>query len=125
MKKYMLVGFAAAILAGCSSNESKTETFMGVECENIATGELGDYVLKCPIAQELEAVQAQEANAMFISGRDNYYHGFNVFEADVEHIYVNVVPNDCGDNTVGYRVMVKEPVFDGETMYAVAHCVQE
>lgn len=120
MKKYVLVGFVAAILAGCSSNESKTETFMGVECEKVATGERGDYVLKCPITPELEAIQVQEANAGFLSAGNPVDYA-----SDAESIYVNVVQNDCGDDTVGYRVMVKEPVFDGETMYAVTHCVQE
>lgn len=124
MKKYVLVGFAAAILAGCDSNaEIETTSFMGVECEKVATGEQSDYVVKCPVTPELEEIQAQEANAMFMSGLD--YYDFNGYAADVEHIYVNVVQNDCGDDTVGYRVMVKEPVFDGETMYAVTHCVQE
>ena len=40
-----------------------------------------------------------------------------------QHIFVNVVPNQCGEGTTGYRVMVKEPVFDGVAMYAVEKCM--
>ena len=116
MKKYVFMGFAAAILAGCGN---KTETFLGVECEKVATGERGDYVLKCPITQETTMIQSQEPNAMFASVNPAEY------AADKEHTYVNIVPNDCGENTAGYRVLVKEPVFDGTTMYAVSFCMQQ
>lgn len=116
MKKYMFVGFAAAVLAGCGS---KTESFLGIECERIAKGESGDYVLKCPATDELKMVQSQEPNAMFASANPTEYAG------DVEHIYINVVPNDCGEDANGYRILAKEPVFDGEAMYAVGFCVKQ
>jgi len=112
----MFVGFAAAILAGCGS---KTESFLGIECEKIAKGDAGDYVLKCPVTDELTMVQSQEPNAMFKSINPTEY------AADVEHIYINVVPNDCDEGTSGYRILAKEPVFDGETMYAVGFCVKQ
>lgn len=116
MKKYMFVGFAAAILAGCGE---KTETFIGAECEKIATGERGDYVLKCPITPELTMVQSQEPNALFASVNPTEYAN------DAENIYVNVVPNDCGENMAGYRVLVKEPKFEEGSMYAVSFCIQQ
>lgn len=116
MKKYMFVGFAAAMLAGCGN---KTETFIGAECEKIAKGENGDYVLKCPITPELAMVQQQEPNAMFASVNPTEY------ATDAEHIYVNVVPNNCGENVPGYRVLVKEPVFEEGKMYAVSFCIQQ
>lgn len=119
MKKYMFIGFAAAVLAACGNNDKKTETVMGAECERIANGPNGDYVLKCPITPELESLQTQEANAMFQSSFDTEYAN------DAEHIYVNVVENECGENTVGYRILVKEPVLDGEQMYASGTCVQK
>lgn len=118
MKKYVFIGFAAAVLAACG-NGSKTETVLGAECERVARGEQGDYVLKCPITPELESLQAQEANAMFLSADASEYAN------DAEHIYIDVVKNDCGENTVGYRILVKEPVFDGEKLYAVVACVQK
>ncbi len=116
MKKYMFVGFAAAVLAGCGE---KTETFIGAECEKIVTGERGDYVLKCPITPELTMVQTQEPNALFASVNPTEY------ASDAEHIYVNVVPNDCGDDVAGYRVLVKEPKFEEGSMYAVSFCIQQ
>lgn len=116
MKKYMFVGFAAAILAGCGE---KTETFVGAECEKIAKGANGEYVLKCPITEELTMVQQQEANARF-AGIDPA-----PYVADAEHIYVDVVPNDCGEKTSGYRILVKEPVFDEESLYAVSFCITQ
>jgi len=116
MKKYMFVGFAAAVLAGCGS---KTETFLGIECERGVKGANGDYVLKCPVTDELKMVQSQEPNAMFASVNPAEY------AADAEHIYINVVPNDCGDKTNGYRVLVKDPVLDGESLYAVSFCVKQ
>lgn len=116
MKKYMFVGFAAAVLAGCGD---KTETFIGAECERVATGENGDYVLKCPITPELAMVQQQDANARFASVNPTEY------ATDSEHIYVNVVPNDCGENTAGYRILAKEPVFNEESMYAISFCITQ
>ena len=110
----MLIGFAAVILTGC---DSKTETLMGVECEKIATGERGDYVLKCPSAPKMEKFRSMEANAMFLSAGDPAS-----YVADKEHIYINVIKNGCGDNTIGYRILAKDAVFDDGVPYAVNVC---
>jgi hypothetical protein len=90
-------------------------TVMGTECEVVAEFEQST-VVKCAVTPELVAIQAETPTAMFVEGAPETY-------VDAEHIFVNIVPNECGEGTTGYRVMVKEPVFDGVAMYAVDKCM--
>jgi hypothetical protein len=117
MKKLLILPVVLG-LAACGSEEVKTMTVMGTECEVVKAFETSTIV-KCPVVAELAAIQAEAPNAMFIQFGDLAHEQFT----DAEHIFVNIVPNDCGEGTTGYRVMVKEPVFDGVAMYAVDKCM--
>ena len=69
MKKIIVCGIAAALVAGCS-DKPKTEEVkvFDVACEKVAAFEQGDMIVKCPVTEGLTAIQAQEANAKFEAG---------------------------------------------------------
>ena len=121
MKKYMFIGFAAAVLAACGSDN--TEKVRDAKCVKIAQGYENNYVVKCEPTETLTGIQAQPADSMFISGFD--FYDLNAYAADQEHIYVEVNPNASNGNEPIYRVMVKSPVFDNETMYSVMAFVEK
>ena len=121
MKKLLLI-LPVLALAACSSEQPKT---LVSGCEKIAANETVGEVYKCPMSEELAAVQALEANSMFVS-----FEGLDAaaIAADAENVYVNVA-GACeieveGQVTEGraYRVMVKEPKIDGKAMHAVEVC---
>lgn len=120
MKKLLLI-LPVAALAACGQ-EQKT---LVSGCEKIAANETIGEVYKCPMSEELAAIQAMEANAMFVS-----FEGLDAaaMAADAENVYVNVA-GACkteveGQVTEGrdYRVMVKNPTIDGKAMHAVEIC---
>jgi len=117
MKKILFAGVVAALLAGCG-NSAETVTVFDAECETVLTGERGDVVAKCPVTEQLAAIQNETPNAKFLSVDPT-----TLLALDAEHVYVNIVDGDCGENTIGYRVIVQNPVFDGEAFYAVNKCV--
>ena len=112
MKKLFVCGAAVAMLAGCSSKPETVQVF-DADCEKVATFEQGDMIVKCPVVEGLSVIQAQEANAKFVQGGDL---NLNEMAADAEHIYVNVIPAGSYEWAAKpeYRVMVKEPNFEGE-----------
>ena len=122
MKKLMIIP-VLALVAACDSTE-KTPTnvsIMGVDCEVVATGEQGDMLAKCPTDGAFEPILAQGTTAMFLTaGKDDV--DLAAMTADVEHVYVNLVDGDCGENTIGYRFMTQNAVVDGSAMYAVVVC---
>ena len=121
MKKLLIIPALAAVAACDSADKVQNVTVLGVECEVIATGEMGDILAKCPMDAGFEPMRAQAATAKFVSaGKDVV----NLAElaADAEHVYINVVENDCGENTIGNRIMVKDAVIDEESMYAAVVC---
>ena len=106
MKKLLFCGAAAAILAGCSARE-ETVPVIDAQCEKLATFEAGDMIVKCPLAEGLVAMQAQQVSGKFIQGGDL---PLAEFAADAEHVYVNVVPlksEDGKDIGTEYRIMAK------------------
>ncbi|MFQ6729546.1 MAG: hypothetical protein ACLRFK_00615 [Alphaproteobacteria bacterium] len=117
MKKLLILPVVLGV-AACGTEDVKTMTVMGTECEVVKAFETSTIV-KCPVVAELAAIQAETPNAMFttVEGVASEYF------ANAEHIMVDVVPNECGEGTTGYRVMVKEPVFDGVAMHAVDKCM--
>ena len=117
MKKLLILPVVLGV-AACGSEEVKTMTVMGTECEVVKAFETSTIV-KCPVVAELAAIQAEAPTAMFDTIEGIAPEQF----ADAEHIFVNIVPNDCGEGTTGYRVMVKEPVIDGVAMHAVYKCM--
>ena len=117
MKKLLILPVVLGV-AACGSEEVKTMTVMGAECEVVKAFD-ASTVVKCATTPELLAIQAEAPNAMFITLEGMAFEQFT----DAEHIFVNVVPNQCGEGKTGYRVMVKEPVFDGVAMYAVEKCM--
>lgn len=121
MKKFLFAGFAAAILAGCSSEPENVTTILDAKCETVATGAEGNFVVKCPVTEQLTEIQSKEADSMFVSGRD--YYDFDAYAADAEHIYVEVNPNASNGDQPIYRVMVKTPVFDENAKYSVMYVV--
>lgn len=118
MKKLLILPLVC--LAACSSDN--TVDVFGQKCEKIATGERGDFLVKCPVSPELDSIRAADKNAMFLSVNAN----FEEIAADAEHIYVNVVPAGTfeGVSVNCYRVLGTDPVFDGEAVYATEVCVQ-
>ena len=113
MKKLILV-LPVIALAACSQEQ----TTLVSGCEKVVASENGD-VYKCPMSEELAAIQAMEANAMF-----NTLDGLDVaaVAADAENVYVNVYGTCETEGQVEYRVMVKNPTLDGQAMYAVEVC---
>lgn len=119
MKKSIIIGAVSLAMLGCGA-DAETVAVFDAECENVMTGERGDVVVKCPITEQLAATQNETPNAMFLSVNPT-----TLSALDAEHVYVNIIDDDCGENTVGYRVIVQNPVYDGEAFYAVAKCVEK
>ncbi len=118
MKKSIIVGAISLAVLGCGA-DAETVTVFDAECETVLTGERGDVVAKCPVTEQLAAIQTETPNAMFLSVDPA------TLILDADRVYVNIVDGDCGENTVGYRVLVNNPVFDGEALYAVFKCVEK
>ena len=118
MKKIIMCGIAAALVAGCSEKKEEIKVFE-VPCEKVVAFEQGDMIVKCPGTEILTTLQSQTPNAKFVQGGD-----FNYADAvaDAEHIYVNVIPAGSYEwaSKTEYRIMVKEPNFEGDAMWAVA-----
>lgn len=96
MKKYL----TAIIIAGTAISAHAVDISA---CEKIGEpGPRGDWIVKCTANDELRELQSVDAKCMFLSaGMDN----FESMLADTDNIYVNVVPDEFGPDTVGYRVM--------------------
>lgn len=117
MKKLFIL--PVLCLAACGSDN--TVDIFGQKCEKIATGERGDFIVKCPVSPELDSIRGADKNTMFLSAQPD----MAAIAADAEHIYVNVIPAGTFEEITGvcYRVMAAEPVLDGETMYATEVCI--
>lgn len=125
MKKILICGAAIAAIAGCSAKEEKNDVkIFDASCEKVATFEQGDMIVKCPVNETLASLQEQEPTGIFVP-HDN----FNVSElaTDVEHVYVNVIPAGSYEWAAQkeYRIMVKNPVVDENSLYTVSVVVQE
>ena len=115
MKKLLLI-LPVMTLAACNQ-EPKT---LVSGCEKLTTDREGGDVYKCPMTEELAAIQAMEANAMFGGSGDTI--DLKAIVADAENVYVNVFGTCEQEGQVAYRVMVKNPKIDGKTMWAVEVC---
>ncbi len=137
MKKLLFVLPAVLCIGACNAeNAEKVVNVMGVECAWVANGEMSELV-KCPAVPELVAMQEQTPNSMFQEGDFSdkpFTKSLAEISNDIKHftdfmaqypdsILVNVVPDECGTGTTGYRIIVKEPVLDGVAMYAVGNCL--
>ena len=90
------------------------------KCEKFGNdGERGDWIVKCDTTDELRQIQDGEATAKFLSAGIDFTTPAEM-QADTAHIYVNVVPNECGPNTIGYRVLTKTNQESG--MYTTFVC---
>lgn len=124
MKKITVFGLltVALVATGCSKSSDTIDIF-GTKCEKIATFEQGDIIAKCPLTDGLVAIQSQTPNSKFVQGGD-----LNLPEiaTDAEHIYVNFIPAGSYDWATKdeYRVMVKNPNFDGESMWTVSVVIE-
>lgn len=121
MKKvFVLPMLCGALLAACGTKDNSVEV-LGQKCEKVATGERGDFVAKCPVTPEFDAIRNAAKNAMFVSVSPS-----EEAIADAENVYVNVVPAGTFENINGtcYRFLGVGQVLDGETMYAVEVCEQ-
>ncbi|MBD5400787.1 hypothetical protein HDR61_03525 [bacterium] len=120
MKKLLVLPLlCGALLAGCSKDNSVE--VLGQKCEKIATGESGDFLAKCPVVPEFDAIRNAGKNAVFLSVNPS-----EEIIADVENVYIDVVPAGTveGVDVNCYRVLGAEPTVDGEAMYAVEVCEQ-
>ena len=121
MKKIWFL-FPVVLAAFACNADDNIINVMGIECEFIAKGDISLTTLaRCPIVPELEIVQNSMPDSMFVEGDFGNKYITN-YAADKSFIWVNVVIDDCGENTVGYRVLVKEPVIDGNTLHSVTIC---
>ena len=89
-------------------------------CEQITTDREGGDVYKCPMSEEFDSIQAMEANVMFGGSGDTV--DLNSIAGDTESVYVNVFGSCEAEGQTAYRVMIKNPTVDGESMYAVEVC---
>ena len=102
MKKILIYGVAVAAIAGCSTKEETTEVkVFDASCEKVAVFEQGDMIVKCPINETLSSLQDQTPTGMFVQGE---YEWATYKE---------------------YRIMVKNPVMDENSLYTVSVVVQE
>lgn len=121
MKKIWFL-FPVVLAAFACNADDNIVNVLGIECEIIAKGDISLTTLaRCPIVPELEIVQNSMPDSMFVEGDFGNKYITN-YVADKSFIWVNVVIDDCGENTVGYRVLVKEPVIDGNTLHSVTIC---
>ena len=125
MKKLLIYGAAIAAIAGCSAKEETNEVkIFDASCEKVVAFEQGDMIVKCPTNETLASLQEQEPTGIFVP-HDN----FNVSElaTDAEHVYVNVIPAGSYEWAAQkeYRIMVKNPVMDENSLYTVSVVVQE
>ena len=122
MKILLFVLPVALLASACNAENIKKVDVFGVECEWVADGEKSSLV-RCPIVPELEIIQSETPNAMFVDGDFGEKNFSEYISENKEHIYVNIVKDECGKGTTGYRIIVKEPVIDGVSMYAVDKCI--
>ena len=119
MKKLFVCGTALALLAGCSDKPKVEEVkVLDATCEKVVAFAEGDMIVKCPIVESLVALQTQTPNAKFVQGGE---FNFADAAADAEHIYINVIPVNAYEwaTKPEYRVLIKEPNFEGDSMWAV------
>ncbi len=125
MKKILLYGAAIAAIASCSAKEETNDVkIFDASCEKVAVFEQGDMIVKCPVNETLVSLQGQEPTGMFVQGGD---FNFADAAADAEHVYVNVIPAGAYEWAAQkeYRIMVKNPVFDENSLYTVSVLVEE
>ena len=125
MKKLLIYGAAIAAIAGCSTKEETKEVkVFDASCEKVAVFEQGDMIVKCPINETLSSLQDQTPTGMFVQGEG---FDFASAAADAEHVYVNVIPAGAYEWATykEYRIMVKNPVMDENSLYTVSVVVQE
>ena len=121
MKKVLILPvLCGALLAGCGTKDNSIEV-LGQKCEKIATGERGDFVVKCPMVPEFDAIRHAAKNSMFLSVTPS-----DAAIADTENAYIDVVVAGTieGLDVNCYRFLGVEPVVDGENVYAVEVCEQ-
>ena len=124
MKKIFLTTGLLSILSAPAMAEVKWFIdVVGTKCEFVAIDyyDKGEsYLVKCPIVPELAVLQKAVPDSTFMDG---VFANISMatYAENKDVIWVNVVPNDCGGKT-GYRVLVNEPVFDGNTLYSVTRC---
>lgn len=115
MKKLLLI---LPVMALSACNQQPQTLVSG--CEKIVANENGD-VYKCPMSEELAAIQAMEANAVFeaVEGLD-----MATVAADAENVYVRVSnTTKCEvEGQIAYWVVVKNPALDGKKMNTVVTC---
>lgn len=122
MKSLLFVLPVALIASACNAEKVKAVEVFGIECEWVADGEMSSLV-RCPIVSELEVIQSETPNVMFAEGDFGEKNFSEYVREDKEHIYVNIVKDECGKDTTSYRIIVKDPVIDGVSMYAVEKCI--
>ena len=121
MKKIILCAASVFVIAACG--RANAVTVMDAQCDQIAIGERGDVLVRCPVTEQLAGLQAATADSMFLSVPLDAAD-----LADNEHIYVNVLSdadNYC-DGGTEIRVLVRGfvPDWDNMPMYTVSHCVK-
>ena len=114
MKKYL----TAIIIT--TSTYSASYAIDVSKCEKFGSdGKRGDWIVKCDMTDEMRQIQTDTPNAMFLSAGADFTTPAEM-QADTEHVYINIVPSECGPNTTGYRVLTKT---NPETkMYATIIC---
>lgn len=125
MKKlFVLPVLCGALLAGCASQDNTVEV-LGQKCEKIATGAQGDFLVKCPLVPELDALRNADKNSMFLSVNADVIN-FEEIVADTEHVYIDVIPANTMEDVAYacYRVLGLNPTIDGEAWYAAQVCEQ-
>jgi hypothetical protein len=118
MKKISMLAMAAAAgLCGCEPRPKPAEFD---DCEKIAAGKIGDYLVKCPKTAKLEEAARGVADSKFLSvGMDEI--DITKLLSDKEHIYVNILPEKLFGGDAGcVRVMV--PGGDINQLYSVQVC---
>ena len=115
MKTKLLFGLSLlVILFSCTNDDSSMPGLADVR--QIATTDV--YV---SVLDTNKTVNMDKAKYVAQLYREKNFSEY--VSEDKEHIYVNIVKDECGKDTTGYRIIVKEPVIDGVSMYAVDKCI--
>ena len=86
MKKLLILPVVLGV-AACGSEEVKTMTVMGTECEVVKAFD-ASTIVKCATTPELAAIQAEAPNAMFITMEDTDKIGADGFPIQAHTVHI-------------------------------------
>ena len=123
MKKLSIL-LGAIVFAGCA--HADTVDVLGASCDQIASGERGDILVRCPANDALREIQAGAPDSMFLSIQlDEAIKDKQANDGD--YIYVNILSDElssCAPGVSEYRVLIVDIPADMPSMYSFSKCAE-